>query len=163
MRYFTASILIVCLAIPNKTLAQGADNSKRQWSAVTLLQVGSKLEIQLKDGQKAKGTLVETSETGLTLSDRTGARHINGTDVLKLYSVGRRTLGRTAAIGAGVGAGSGVAIGVTAALTTGCGDHGGACIEGPIFLAVAGIMIGAITGLALGIIRQKRFLIYESP
>src|SRR5215211_4214822 len=91
LRRLTASILIAFFATATPTFAQLSDNPNRQWSAVSFLQAGVGLQIQLKDGRKAKGNLDETSATGLTLSNKNSTTSIDRAEILKIFLVGGRT------------------------------------------------------------------------
>jgi hypothetical protein len=160
MRRFSASILIICLAIPIHTFAQVPDNSNRQWPVVTSLQANGKLEIHLKNGTKAKGALNGLSETGLTLSDKTGTTSIDRADILKIYVVRSRKPLKATAIGAGVGAAAGAVVGAASP------DTSFSVIsktEAAVFTTALGTVLGAITGLTIGLIRHKRLLIYQNP
>jgi hypothetical protein len=160
-QWITASFLVVFLAIPMETMAQAQAGSSRDWSAVTSLQSGSKVEIRLRKGGKTKGVLNDISETGLTLSNKATSMSIKREDISDLYLVNGRSLRKPIAIGAGVGGAAGAGLG---AAVGGCNKS---CFisRGELTAAFAGVgaIAGTVTGLTIGLLRHKRTLIYKIP
>jgi hypothetical protein len=159
-QWIVASFLIVFLAIPMETMAQAQAGSNREWSAVTSLRLGSKLEIRLKNGGKTKGVLNDISETGITLSDKAISTSIKREDISDVYLVSGGSVLKPMAIGAGVGGGAGAIIGAAT------GDCNNSCIvsDGDVTAILAGIgaVAGTVTGLTIGLLRHKRTLIYKN-
>ena len=155
--YIASSILIVCLS-GNNTFAATANGPGAQWSAVTVLESGAQLDIRLKNGMRAQGTLSATSETGLTLVEKMKPTSIQRVDIQKLYLVRGRSSLRTMGIGAAVGAGSGALAGLGVASM----PFAPSKRKSVLVTAALGASIGTIIGLVISRLRHTRLLIYES-
>ena len=161
MRIIVSSLIAGMLATPMGGLAQSTSTSN--WTAITTVESGQKLVIELKSGKKVTGKFGSASETGVTLARGKKTEDINRSDIRKVYrekgmSVPKRTL-RGAGIGAGVGAVVGAAAG-------GCDGDSGCFIgrgEAAAATAVAGAGVGALIGFVRGLINHKKTLIYEVP
>jgi hypothetical protein len=156
IRDFVAFVLIFCLSAPIQTFAQVSEQQPdRQWTAVTLLPMGEKLEICLTDGSKATGILTGSSVSGLTLRTDTGGRSLERPNVLKLYRSRGGSKLKALGIGAGVGAGAGTIVGVVST------DSG--WLRGPAIAltTVIGGIVGSLVGLAIGRSKNKQ-LVYDS-
>ena len=155
MRQFVAWLLVLCVSGLPHTRAQSTNNPARQWSAVTGLKNGEKLGIQLKDGRKLEGVLLDSTESGLKIVNKVNTVSIDRAEIRKLYVVRGRSTSTKVAIGAGVGAGAGAITGV--AVTD------DAWFRGPAILVITalGTVIGIVTGWVVGRTHGNRLLIYE--
>jgi hypothetical protein len=156
MRHLVSCVLILCLAV-TQTFAQVPNSAKSEWSAVTLLEKGRKLDVRLKNGLKVQGVLTDISETALALVSGTDPMNIARADIQKVYLV-RGSVGRTVALGAGVGAGAGALVGVATSRESSW--FRGVTI---LFTTALGAIGGVVTGWMLGRSRQSTTLIYEAP
>jgi hypothetical protein len=119
--------------------------------------MGGKMDVRLKDRSKAEGVLTGTSESGLTLVNKTKTISIERANIQRLYLVRGRSTSTAVAIAAGVGAGGGAVVGAAA-------TRNDSWFRGPAILVIAavGAIAGAVTGLIIGRTHNNRLLIYEA-
>src|SRR5262249_27382087 len=134
------------------------DLSPGDWTALSKIASGSELEIETKDGKRAKGRLSGVSDAGITIDRKGAAVTIDPPGGREVYHLSKKSWAQHLLIGGGLGAASG--LGAAAALlgATGGSDEGG------MFLSV-GIGIGAIGGAAIGAVTaigKRHNLIYEA-
>ena len=154
-----ACVLVFLLLAPDFAIAQ---NPSQQWTVLERLSATDKLVVELKGGQRVKGTFSVVSDTSLTVSDESKTRDVSRGEIRRIYRVRGKSVGnavlRGTAIGGAVGASLGAAI-------------RGGCILGPcpnraeriLRSAVLMAIPGAVAGLIVGSIRQNRELIYVGP
>jgi hypothetical protein len=122
-RSWVGAALLAVLAANQAVLAQPAPTNAERWRAFAeRLGAGARVEVQLRDGTKIRGTLVSVDETSMRLLPYTRvpvpvqAVAFRDVDFVELWrkgwSPGTKTL---VSIGAGVGVGLAVAIAVLAA------------------------------------------------
>lgn len=122
-RSWVVALLLAVLAANQAVLAQPAPTNAERWRAFAeRLGAGARVEVQLRDGTKMRGTLVSVDETAMQVLPYTRvpvpvlAVAFRDVDVMDLWrkgwSPGTKTL---VSIGAGVGVGLAVAIAVLAA------------------------------------------------
>ena len=123
LRSWVGAALVAVVAANQPVLAQPAPTNAERWRTFAdRLGAGARVEVQLRDGTKMRGTLVSVDETAMQLLPYTRvpvpiqAVAFRDVDVIDLWrkgwSPGTKTL---VSIGAGVGVGLAVAIAVLAA------------------------------------------------
>jgi hypothetical protein len=120
-----------------------------EWSDVTHLAAGEKIEIQTNDGAKVRADFVSATADSIVVRDKTVPR--SEIRRVKVYDAGRRIRRGVlwTIIGAAAGAGTGFAV------CPGCANEGnGAKFVGP------GVAIGAAAG-ALGFLTSPWKTIYK--
>ncbi len=140
-------------------LAQAAQRSGHEWSAVQAVATDERLIVKQKDGQTIEGKMIEASDTNLTLSRNNKVVNIPRDNIRQIqHSSGKSSKSKWALIGAGIGGAAGAGIG--AAKVSANRD------DSEIWLPVGlifGAGAGAVTGLLFGANRRKRTVIYEAP
>jgi hypothetical protein len=159
-RYTISLVLVASLLLSPVALAQNAAAPTRDWSALSAVTRGSKLEVKLKDGKTVKGKLSGVSDTALSLSVKDKPVELKQEDVASVYKVGAKSATKATLIGLGVGAGAGAAIGTAA-------DAGSSGFEkidkaATAALTILGAGAGALAGYLIGRGGHKRVLIYEA-
>jgi len=149
-------IVFILLAQPMLLFGQSS-NEKDDWASVMTLPVGRGLRVDTKSKKRFEGTLNNVSDTSITVLRDGKTEIIYQSDVKKVSTVGKGSMGKSIAIGTGIGAGAGA--GSAGALL---GATGGSDATAAI-LAI-GIAIGAGIGAAVGATLRghKRTLIYQS-
>ena len=159
MRKLVSCFITAMLALPIDGLAQST--STNNWTAITTVESGQKLVIELKTGKKIKGKFGIASETTVTLVRGKKTEEINRSDIRKVTRESGASATKSTLIGTAIGGGTGAGL---AAATDGCREF---CIidrgEAAAIFGVMGAGIGAVTGLLVGKARQKKILIYEVP
>jgi hypothetical protein len=154
--------LIVSLAMPLKTLAQGTSASTHDWSSLKAVPAGEQLAVKLKNGKTVEGKLSSVSDTVLTISGHNQPADLKREEILKVYRVTGASIKKPVLIGAVAGAATGGVLGAAAGI---CRPSDIICFERskaiPV-LAAFGTGVGALVGLAVGKARHKRVLIYEA-
>jgi len=69
-----ACVLVFLLLAPDFAIAQ---NPSQQWTVLERLSATDKLVVELKGGQKVKGTFSVVSDTSLTVSDKSKTRDVS--------------------------------------------------------------------------------------
>ena len=139
--------------------AQNADG-KRDWSALQELPAGTAMNIKTKSGETVKGELRSVSDTGLTLTSQNKTIDLERANIRKAYRTGGGSVGKATLIGLGAGAGTGAAIGRIIGATR--PHESGEAALPALALGAAGAMIGTVTGLVTGLLRNQQVLVYES-
>jgi hypothetical protein len=153
-----ATLVILSLIFASAGFAQDRSLNAPTWSVLNSIAVGQSLQVDMKEGKSIKGRLDKISNAALELTVDGKAFSCQSDHIKRIYVLRERSIGRKTIIGAAVGAGGGAAFGAI----VGRGDswmfpHG----YWTAVSAAVGLMIGAITGLALGS-RQKKDLVYEA-
>lgn len=105
-------ILVLLLLSSHAPLAFAQQASSNDWTVVQQIKTDAKILVKQKNGKEVKGSMIEATDTTLTI-DRDGKPFsIPRADVRQVYVLeGKAQKGKWALIGAGVGAGVGAAIG----------------------------------------------------
>lgn len=151
-------ILILLLVSSYSPLAFAQTASSNDWAIVQRLNTNEKLLVRQKDGKELKGTMIEATDTTLTI-DRDGKPlSIARTDVRQVYVIeGKAQKGKWALIGAGIGAGAGAGIGAA--------KYSNTVDDSQIWIPVGlmfGTGIGAASGLLFGASTRKRVMVYDA-
>jgi hypothetical protein len=102
IRPFTAIVCILMLT----DLAAAQDTAAIRTEIVSM-QLGTSMEVRLKDKQKLRGARGAVSDSGFTFVDvRSGERQIAFGDVASVKQVKKSHLGRNILIGVGIGLGA---------------------------------------------------------
>lgn len=161
LKALALSLLLITASLiaPRGVCAQASSQTTRgTWADVMSVAPGKELLVQLINGTTEKGKLSVASETKLTLTRRQQNIEIDRADVLRVYRIGGRQMGRRALIGMGIGAGAGAIIGgVTFKGET---ENGEEFLPALVFGIVGG-GLGALAGVIAGS-SKKRTLIYEA-
>ena len=151
-------ILVVLLLSSHAPLAFSQQASSNDWSVVQRIKTDAKILVKQKNGKEVKGSMIEATDTALTI-DRDGKPFsIPRADVRQVSVIeGRAQKGKWALIGAGVGAGVGAAIGRSKYSP----DRDDSEIWTPIGL-MFGAGAGAAGGLLFGQSTRKRVMVYDA-
>lgn len=136
--------------------------STNNWTAVTTLQSGKKVSIELKSGKKVKGKFGSASETSITVIRGKNTEDVNRADIQKVYRENGKSIGESTLIGTGMGGGVGAIMG---AAVGGCNGDQWVCFtrgETATYLGAFGAGLGAITGFLVGSLSHNMTLIYEA-
>ena len=122
MKRLLVSVLVVALVLPGGASAQVPDNVWR--NVATKIDVGTEINVRLRNGQRFRATLVEARDESLLLQPRTRVPvPVQEVSYIDILSMERRTKG-------GIGPGKAAAIGVASGV-------GG-------FFAILAIMVAAV-------------------
>lgn len=160
-RPFVTIALVATLLLSTVTVV--AQDQSNDWSKVTAIAAGSKLEVKLKSGKNINGTLGSVSDSALSLTIKNAPVEIKREDVRTVHEVLKKASATKAAlIGTGIGAGAGAAAGAI-----GDASHDGGFTEeidgvATAGLTVAGAGVGALVGYFIGRSGNKRVLVYEA-
>ena len=151
-------ILVLLLVFSYSPLAFAQAASSNNWAVVQQLKTNEKLVVRQKDGKQFKGTMIEATDTTLTI-DRDGKPlSIARNDVRQVYVIeGKAQKGKWALIGAGIGAGAGAGIGAA--------KYSPNRDDSEIWIPVGlmfGTGIGAVSGLLFGQSTRKRVMVYDA-
>lgn len=131
-------------------------NVERGWSTLQAVPAGTKLSIKTKSGETVKGELRSVTDKGLTLSHKNKTIELERGNIQKAYRESGRSVGKATLIGLGAGAGIGAAIGA------GRPHESGEGALPALILGTGGAIIGTVTGLVTGLLRNKQVLVYEA-
>ena len=151
-------ILVLLLIFSYSPLAFAQTASSNDWTVVQQLKTDERLIVRQKDGKQFKGTMIEATDTTLTI-DRDGKPFsIARTDVRQVSVIeGKAQKGKWALIGAGIGAGAGAGIG---------GVKYSSNVDDSELWIPVGIMfgtgIGAVSGMLFGQSNRKRVMVYDA-
>ena len=149
MTFYLKWILYVSLTavlVPAEARGQSSpDDIAAQWRRVQSVPSGEQVEVRRLSGQKVKGTVIATSDDGLTIQAEAGQLSIPRSEIRQVKVRRRSANLKRGAIGAAIGAASGVAIIVIldGALT----DGDGVAEDAAAILGAVGAGIGFLTGV----------------
>jgi hypothetical protein len=153
MRKILVLIGVLVLVLPCVSLAQGNSN----WSNLTQLHAGQKIQIIETNAKKHSGIFVSASDTAISYRETAGEHSLEKQDIRSVKVENNHHL-RNTLILTGVGAGVGAGIGAAAT------GHGG----GPILLSVShakgagvGAVLGAVGGVTVGALLPSHHTIYS--
>lgn len=151
-------ILVLLLVFSYSPLAFAQTASSNDWTVVQQLKTNERLIVRQMDGKQIKGTMIEATDTTLTI-DRDGKPlSIARTDVRQVTVIeDKAQKGKWALIGAGVGAGAGAGIGAIKYSP----DSDDSELWIPVGL-MFGTGIGAVSGLLFGQSTRKRVMVYDA-
>jgi small nuclear ribonucleoprotein (snRNP)-like protein len=145
---------------PLVAIAQGS-SSTSDWSSLRSIPVDSKLSVKLKTGKTIDGKLRSVSDATLTLISKNTSVELKQEEISTVHHLLKKSATTATLIGLGVGAGAGAAIGGLASSNDNSGlekiDH-----VATAGLAVAGAVIGAVSGYFIGRGATKRVLVFEN-
>ncbi len=159
MQHKSISVFIVLLLLSSYApLAFSQRASSNDWAVVQQLKTNEELVVRRKDGKELKGSMIEASDTALTI-DRDGKPlSIPRADVRQVYvRSGKAQKGKWALIGAGIGAATGAGIGRT--------KYSPDRDDSEIWTTVGllyGTGAGVVGGLLFGQSRRHRELIFDA-
>lgn len=147
-------VLILLMASGFQTaLAQTGAGS---WEAVKAVYTETKLEVRLTSGETLKGKMLDATDAVLVVSEDGRRVEVPRDQVRRVYVEGKRSVKKSALIGAAIGGGGGLGVGFGA---FGNSDFTRAAIPAAgIVGAGIGAGLGALIGLRSG---AKSTLIYE--
>jgi len=151
-------ILVLLLLSSHAPLALSQQASSNDWSVVQQIKTDAKILVKQKNGKEVKGSMIEGTDTTLTI-DRDGKPFsIPRADVRQVHVIeGKAQKGKWALIGAGIGAGAGTGIGATQ-YRADRDDYGIYIYMGTLI----GTGVGAVSGLLFGQTRRNRDLVYDA-
>ena len=139
-------------------LAQVAQRSVHEWSAVQAVATDERLIVKQKGGKTIEGKMIEASDTNLALSSNNKVVNIPRDSIQQIqHSRGKASRSKWALIGAGIGGAAGAGIGATKVSP----NRDDSEIWLPVGL-IFGAGAGAVTGLLFGASRRQRELIYQA-
>jgi hypothetical protein len=159
MKRRTLPVILVLLLFSSHTpLAFAQQASSNDWTVVQQIRTDQKILVKQQNGKEVKGSMIEATETTLTI-DRDGKPFgIPRADVRQVYVLeGKAQKGKWALIGAGVGAGVGGAIGYAKYSP----DRDDSEIWFPVGL-MFGTAGGAVSGLLFGMSTRKRVMVFDA-
>lgn len=125
------------------------------WDAIRALPSRDTLSVNLRDGSKVKGRLIDVTDATLTLARGKKTTEIRRDSILQIYRFVPRSRTRGAVAGAAVGAGLGV-------LTSMAGDSSSSTGVAPVIFGISVMTgIGALIGRGITS-AQERVLIYDA-
>jgi hypothetical protein len=151
-------ILALLLVSSHAPLAFSQQASSNDWTVVQQIKTNEKIVVKQKNGKEIKGSMIEATDTTLTI-DRDGKPfNIPRADVRQVSVIeGKAQKGKWALIGAGVGAGVGAAIGRS--------KYSRDRDDSEIWLPI-GLMFGAGSGAAggflFGMSTRKRVMVFDA-
>ena len=157
-RRILPTLLVLVLLSSNVPLAFSQQASSNNWTVVQQIGTDRKIVVKQQNGKEVKGSMIEATETSLTI-DRDGKPFsIPRADVRQVSVIeGKAQKGKWALIGAGVGAGVGAAIGYA--------KYSPERDDSEVWIPV-GLMFGAgggaVSGLLFGMSTRKRTMIYDA-
>ncbi len=158
-----ALITVVVALLLNSIPASAGQNASAEWAAVQSLASGEKVKVELKDGKKVEGRLLNVSNTSLTLERKNKPTDFGRDSIAKVYRFVKKSAGRSiaksTAIGAGVGFGAGLGVSLAAGQYEDLDTGELVGILGGIGAAI-GAGIGALVG-SFGS-HERRELVYQS-
>jgi hypothetical protein len=151
-------LLVIVLLSTHAPLAFAQSTSTNNWSTVQQLRTNERLVVKQKSGKELKGSMIEATDTTLTI-DRDGKPvAIPRADVHQVYVIeGKAAKGKWALVGAGIGAGAGTGIGY--------GKYSPDSDDSEIYITMGlliGSGVGALGGFLFGQTRRKRTLVYAA-
>ena len=151
-------LLVFALLVSQLPVAFGQQASSNDWSAVQQIKTNARLIVKQKNGKEIKGSMIEATETTLTI-DRDGKPFAIARSEVREVSIrtGKAEKGKWAAIGAGIGAGAGAGIGFTK-YRSNWDDYE----IYPVMGLLIGTGVGAVSGFVFGQSRRKRELVYSA-
>jgi hypothetical protein len=150
------ALLLLCSYSPLAFSQQTA--SSNDWSIVQQIKTNEDLIVKKKDGKQHKGSMIEASETTLTIDRNGKPLSIARADVRQVYVIeAKAEKGKWAWIGAGIGAGAGAGIGATKYSTD--RDDSGIYVGMGLLI---GTGAGAVGGLLFGQSRRQRLMVYDA-
>jgi len=154
-------ILMIVLAMPASLSGQTATGQDRKWAALAGIQPGSGVELKMKDGEAFKGNFIGVSETSVSLTRDSKTVDLEKDKIAMVWTV-KRSFKKPVLIGTAIGAGAGVGIGIAAG---GCKPRDILCFDRkatvPIGAAVFGI-VGALSGLVVGLLHHYKIVVYQA-
>ena len=155
-------IATILLAQPPAALTQGAKTPATDaWDVVKAVPAEAELEVRTKHGKKARGRLLNVTDTTLRLSHKDKIADVDRENILKVYRLLPKSdefRRLTGGIGATVGGGVGLGIGLATNQRRPIGRGSSAAFV----LIPVGTALGAIGGYLIGSRQKSRLLIYES-
>ena len=135
---------------------------KNDWTVLQSLPVGGKVDVKLRNGKTIHGEFSSSTDYALTVLRNRGTMELTRNDVVQVYRVLSKHVGKTTLIGAAVGAGVGAVVG---AAGNSC-NNGSVCIVPrsasiPLGAMVFGIS-GAGVGALVGVTHHNRQLVYDA-
>jgi len=159
MKRRTLPVILVLLLLSSHTpLAFSQQASSNNWTVVQQIKTNEKILVKQTNGKEVKGSMIEATDTTLTI-DRDGKPFsIPRADVRQVYVIeGKAQKGKWALIGAGIGAGVGAAIGRSKYSR----DRDDSEIWTPIGF-MFGTGIGAAGGFFFGQTTRKRVMVFDA-
>jgi hypothetical protein len=159
MKRRTLSVLLTLLLLSSYApLAFSQQASSNDWTVVQQIKANEKIVVKQQNGKEVKGSMIEATDTTLTI-DRDGKpSSIPRADVRQVYVIeGKAQKGKWALIGAGVGAGVGAAIG-RSKYSPNRDDSEIWTTVGLIF----GTGAGAAGGFLFGTSTRKRVMVFDA-
>jgi len=154
----TLPVLLVLLLLTSHAPLVFSQASSNDWGVVQRINTNEKLVVKQKNGKEVKGSMIEATDTTLTI-DRDGKPFgIPRAEVRQVSVIeGKAQKGKWALIGAGIGAGVGAAIGRSKYSR----DRDDSEIWLPIGL-MFGTGAGAAGGFLFGTSTRKRVMVYDA-
>lgn len=156
-KHFTLSFIIFGLLIQPLLLFGQSTTDHGDWASVTALPAGTSVRVDTKGKKRFDGTVNSVSDASITVLYEGKTETVDRTDVKKVYTVGKGSIGKSVAIGTGIGAGAGLGGAGILLGATGGSDSTAAILA--IGIAI-GAGIGAGIGAALG--GRRHTLVYQT-
>lgn len=159
MKSRTLSVIVVLLLLSSHApLAFSQQASSNDWTVVQGIKTDAKVLVKQKNGKEVKGSMIEATDTALTIDREGKPFSIARADVRQVYVMeGKAQKGKWALIGAGVGAGVGAAIGRS--------KYSPNRDDSEIWTSVGlmfGTGAGAAGGFLFGMSTRKRVMVFDA-
>jgi len=136
------SLTGVCITLVAALVAHAKDRPSSDWASVAQIAEGKRIEVRLKDGSRASGTLVRAGQQDVVVRTKDRETVYQTTSVAQVRD--RKGLSRTAKVLIGTAGGAAIGGGIGAAIGTAYDD-------GSIAALVAGIGTGAGAGIGAAV------------
>jgi hypothetical protein len=137
-------------------------DSNSDWRLLPSIPAGQEIVVKISSGKSLKGAFQRAADATLELTVDGKHVELQSTEISRVYVLrGRQTLKGTF-IGMAVGTGAGTALGAI-----GCrhSEQGWEIISQGACTAMGaglGLVVGSVTGLAIGVSRHKKELVYKA-
>jgi hypothetical protein len=158
----TALITLVLALLLNSIPARAAQGNTTEWAALQSLTSGEKVRVELKDGKKLEGRLLNVTSNSLSIDRKNKPTDFNRDSIAKVYRFVKKSAGKSVAKSAAIGAGAGFGAGLGVSLAAGQYEDLGTA-ELIAVLGGFGAAIGAGIGALVGSFgkHERRELVYQ--
>ncbi|HSW50792.1 MAG TPA: hypothetical protein VLH09_11490 [Bryobacteraceae bacterium] len=155
-----ASSAVVLFMLAAGQIAYGQAGA---WDKVQAIPTGTKVQVSLAKDKTVDGTLAQVSEEGLALDRKGGPMQIAGSDIRRVWVLGKGSRLKRAGIAALVGFAIGCPIGAGKAGYIGDTNHPSLKLRGGFCLALGGFGAGVAAGVTAPFPATKYTLVYRAP
>ncbi len=167
---FTVRKVLSLICILGIHFAALAQKNQPSWAMLSGLPLGQSIRVVDSSSKKHTGTLINVSETAISLQSATGEQSIQRSDVRSVQIMTNKRRARNTLVGGAVAGGIGAGVGaiIGAATHKGCAPEAFFCLDvigtgGSAGIgAAAGFISGAIVGGIIGSLAPSHTTIYDA-